>query len=324
MIRGQRRTCWQPRRKRRHILLFALALIPVVILLVFIFQRDKNEKEPVGLLILLFFAGMTTAVPAFIAEVIGEKIIDLFFPYDSVVKAVIVASLLVGPAEELGKYIVLREITWKNKNFNYSYDAIVYAVFTSLGFAAIENIGYVFGGGIGTALVRMFTAVPGHACFAVFMGFFYSKAKYAEVTNNRKDRTKYTLLSLFVPILIHGVYDAIAMGSVAADDIILSGLGILTWFGFVIAMFLASVIVVVYASKHDFCFLPLPEQGWFYYRPNMVGSWKCACGSVNQLNFCQTCGRQRPMVNVWNCPRCGTIASLSFCGKCGYQNPYVS
>ena len=73
--------------------------------------------------------------------------------------------LIVAPAEELGKFIVLRSITWKNKHFNYSYDAIVYAVFVSLGFAALENITYVFGSGVGTAFLRMFTAVPTKSAF---------------------------------------------------------------------------------------------------------------------------------------------------------------
>lgn len=291
--------------------------------MVLIFMKDKNEKEPIGLLLLLFFAGMTTVIPAGIAEVIGQKIIDIFIPYESMFKAIFVASFLVGPVEEFGKYLVLKEITWKNKNFDYSYDAIVYAVFTSLGFAAIENIAYVFGSGLGTALLRMFTAVPGHACFAVFMGFFYSKAKYAEVTNNKADRTKYHLLSLLVPMAVHGLYDAIVMGSVASDDVIVLGLGLLMWIGFVVVMFAAAVLVVLYASKHDFCFAPLPEQGWFYYRPDMAGSWNCVCGNLNWFNFCQTCGRPRPMVNTWQCPRCGAVGTLQVCGRCGCPNPYL-
>ncbi len=158
-------------------MLFALALIPVIGLLLFIYFKDKKEKEPVGLLIGLFFAGLGSVIPAIILEVIGQLILDAVIPYESAFKAVHLAMIVVGPAEEMGKYVVLRLRTWKNKHFDYSYDAIVYAVFTSLGFAAIENVGYVFDGGLSTALMRMFTAVPGHACFAVFMGYFYSKAK---------------------------------------------------------------------------------------------------------------------------------------------------
>ena len=166
-------------------LLAVLALIPVIALLIFIYLKDKNEKEPIGFLIGLFFAGMGTIITAVIAEFIGDAILELILPYTPVLKAILLALIVVGPAEELGKYAVLRLITWKNKNFNYSYDAIVYAVFVSLGFACLENVGYVFQNGIGTALLRMFTSVPGHASFAVFMGFFYSKAKYEAVRGNK-------------------------------------------------------------------------------------------------------------------------------------------
>lgn len=299
-------------------MLFSLALIPVAALLFVIYLKDKNEKEPLGFLAVLFFAGMGTIIPAIIAELIGELIIGLFLPGESVLKAYIIAALLVGPVEELGKYVVLRLITWNSKHFNYSYDAIVYAVFVSLGFAAFENVGYVFNHGFGTAILRMFTAVPGHACFAVFMGYYYSKAKYAAITNNRQDHNKYTVISLIVPALIHGIYDAIAMGAVAADNLIFGGLSIICWIGFVLLMFAASCYVVFRASKDDFCFVPVQGNGWVYYRPAIAGSWNCTCGKVNDLNFCTQCGSPRPMVNYWTCPQCGTACAYSFCGNCGY------
>ena len=80
-------------------MLFALALIPVAGLLIFIYFNDRKEKEPFGLLIALFFAGMGTTVTAIIAEFIGDLILDLIFPYDSIFKGVLSAMLVVGPAE---------------------------------------------------------------------------------------------------------------------------------------------------------------------------------------------------------------------------------
>ncbi len=300
-------------------MLFALAVIPVIVLLIIIYVKDKKEKEPIGLLIGLFFAGMSTVIPAFIAEVIGELIMNLIIPYDSVIKAVLIAALLVGPVEEMGKYIVLRKITWRSKHFDYSYDAIVYGVFTSLGFAAIENVGYVFTNGLGTAILRMFTAVPGHACFGVFMGFFFSKAKYAEITNNRQDYKTYNRLSVVVPMLLHGIYDAFPMGAAASGELVLAGLGILLWIVYVLVLFAVSCIIIVKSSQNDFCIVSLPGAVQTFYRPAVIGVWNCACGRVNQLNFCSTCGRPRPMVNGWTCPRCGTLSALNFCGNCGYR-----
>ena len=302
-------------------MLFALALIPVIGLLCFIYFNDKKEKEPFGLLIGLFFAGMGTVVTAIIGELAGGAIVNAIFSEESVIGQVLVACLIVAPAEELGKFLVLRLITWKNKNFNYNYDAIVYAVFVSLGFAALENIEYVFMSGLGAAIMRMFTAVPGHACFAVFMGFFYSKAKFASITKNKGKSALFTLLAMIVPIVLHGIYDAILMGGGAAGEILATGLSILVWIGFVIAMFVVSIILIVKTSRHDFCFVTLPDSTQTVYSPAILGAWNCSCGSVNQLNFCPKCGRQRPMNIVWTCPSCGTLSAYNFCGRCGSPKP---
>ena len=307
-------------------MLYALALIPVVGLLIFIYFNDKKEKEPFGLLVGLFFAGMGTIVTAIIAELVGGLILGAVFPANTVIGGVLDAMLIVAPAEELGKFLVLGLITWKNKNFNYNYDAIVYAVFVSLGFAAFENITYVFGSGIGTAFLRMFTAVPGHACFAVFMGFFYSKAKYASLTGKKGACAGFTALAMIVPIVIHGVYDAILMGGGSSEIPVLSGLSLVIWIGFVIALFVVSCILIVKTSRNDFCIvsLPTPDADGMVqtiYRPSIIGGWTCSCGSVNQLNFCPKCGKQRPMSTTWYCPVCATPSAFNFCGRCGCPRP---
>ena len=86
-------------------MLLALAMIPVIGLLAFIYFKDKKEKEPKGLLIALFFAGMGTTVSAMIIEGIGQYILDYAVPYDEVLNVVLFTMLVVGPAEELGKYL---------------------------------------------------------------------------------------------------------------------------------------------------------------------------------------------------------------------------
>jgi RsiW-degrading membrane proteinase PrsW (M82 family) len=302
-------------------MLFVLAIIPVIGLLCFIYFNDKKEKEPFGLLVALFFAGMATVLTAMIAELAGGFIIESVSPEKTVLSQIVDAMIIVGPAEELGKFFVLWIITWKNKHFNYSYAAIVYAVFVSLGFAAFENVGYVFSNGVGTAIARMITAVPGHACFAVFMGFFYSKAKYSAITQKKGKCLSNILLAIFVPIVIHGIYDAILMGAGASDLEALAGISIILWLGFVIAMFVVSCIIIVKSSKNDFCIVTMPDKVQTIYRPAVVGNWTCTCGSVNRLNFCPKCGRQREFVSTWYCSKCGAPSSLNFCGNCGSPKP---
>ena len=307
-------------------MLFALALIPVIGLLIFIYFKDKKEKEPFGFLIGLFFAGVSTITSAVIIESIGQALLGHFLPAKSATYMVILSLFVIGPAEELGKFIVLRLLTWHNRHFDYSYDAIVYAVFVSLGFAAIENIGYVFSNGFGTAVLRMFTAIPGHACFAVLMGFFYGRSKYAKLTKNSGKYIGFTILAMIIPIITHGIYDAIIMGPGASTNTVLAGFSFIVWLGYLIGLFTVSIILVISSSRHDFCVVTLPDKKTqTIYRPDVAGTWTCACGAPNNLNFCSQCGRPRPMINTsWFCPRCRTLCVYNFCGNCGCPRDHLS
>lgn len=302
-------------------MVYALALVPVVGLLILIYFNDKKEKEPLGFLFALFFTGMATVITAIIAEFLGQLILNTAIPDDTMFKGIFLAIVIVGPAEELGKFLVLRLMTWKSRNFNYSYDAIVYAVFVSLGFALLENIEYVFLHGLSAALFRMFTAVPGHACFAVFMGFFYSKAKYASLTGNKGRAAGFTALSMIVPILIHGVYDAILMGGRGSGEDVIAGVSLFLWIGFVIALFTVSFILIIRSSRNDFCITTLPNKVQTVYVPRVLGTWKCSCGTDNYFNYCKECGKPRPQVISWHCPNCGTLSAYKFCGNCGTPRP---
>ena len=302
-------------------ILVILAIIPAVVIIAYIFHKDKIEKEPIGMLVGLFFLGCATIIPAGLAEAAIAKGIENSIPTTSAAYSFIMCFLIIAPAEEGCKFLVLRLRTWKSKNFNYTFDAIVYAVFVSLGFAGIENVGYVFQHGFGTAILRMFTSVPGHACFAVLMGFFYSRAKYAKLTGSKKSFTTNILLTLFVPSIVHGIYDAIIMSGSASGEAIITGLAALLWLGYVIAMFVVCFIIVIKSSKNDYCIVNLPGEVQTVYRPSIVGTWTCSCGSVNQHNFCGMCGSKRPLDTSWTCPDCGTLSTFKFCGNCGCPNP---
>ena len=184
-----------------------------------------------------------------------------------------------------------------------------------------DKVGYVFQNGLSTALLRMFTAVPGHACFAVFMGYFYSRAKFASLTNKKGDYTKNMWLTLLIPIVGHGIYDGILFAAQASGADIIEGLGALLWIAYVVVLFVFSFILVIKSAKNDFCIVTLPTQQQTVYRPQVAGNWTCSCGVINSFNFCSACGKPRPMGNIWNCPTCGTLCTYNFCGNCGCPKP---
>lgn len=184
--------------------LVALALAPVLTVIFYIYIKDKYEREPLGLLLRSFFMGVLSIIPAILLETFAAKI-DVFTGSDFSSVALF-AFIGVGFSEELSKFLFLRIFIYKNKNFNEPFDGIVYAVMISMGFAAAENIMYVFKGGETVAWLRMFTAIPAHAAFAVLMGYYVGKARFS---------TSNAFLFLFNALLIatvfHGAYDFFLM-----------------------------------------------------------------------------------------------------------------
>jgi RsiW-degrading membrane proteinase PrsW (M82 family) len=181
------------------LILLALALAPGAAIGLYIYLKDKHEREPLGLLMRSFFFGILSVfVTLLISRVIGTFItID----EQSVGEQAVHAFLIVALVEEFSKFIFVRGILYNNPNFNEPFDGIVYSVMVSMGFATFENILYVTDGGISTALMRMFTAVPAHATFAILMGFYLGKAKFEH------KKSYYAIHALAVAALFHGAYD---------------------------------------------------------------------------------------------------------------------
>lgn len=181
--------------------LLVTALAPVFVIIIYIYLKDKYEKEPKRLLLYHFLLG---AIISIIITTILYYVFDIFFPllnHTSIFEQFIKAFFIVGFTEEFSKYIIVRYVAQPNKAFNEPFDGIVYAVMVSMGFAATENIFYVMESGYETALLRAFTAVPAHATFGILMGFYMGKAKFS---NNK---SVFNLTGLLLAILFHGAYD---------------------------------------------------------------------------------------------------------------------
>lgn len=181
------------------LILLALALAPGAAIGLYIYLKDKHEREPLGLLMRSFFFGILSV---FVTLLIS-RVISAFITIDeqSVGEQAVHAFLIVALVEEFSKFIFVRGILYNNPNFNEPFDGIVYSVMVSMGFATFENILYVTDGGISTALMRMFTAVPAHATFAILMGFYLGKAKFEH------KKSHYAIHALAVAALFHGAYD---------------------------------------------------------------------------------------------------------------------
>ncbi len=176
-----------------------LAVAPGIAIAVYIYFRDKYEKEPLSLLAAVFGYGALSVLPAAFIEII----LDSWLPNpETILEFAVVNFLFIGLVEEYVKYFVLMKAVYRKPDFNEPFDGITYAVMISMGFATAENIFYVIEGGMNTAILRIFTAVPAHASFAVLMGYFAGRAKFSP------DRSQvFLLLSIGTATVFHGAYD---------------------------------------------------------------------------------------------------------------------
>ena len=184
----------------------AAALLPAIALLYYIWKKDK-QKEPTSWLRKAVLWGVVICFPVAIVE-LGIKMV-LFgdgMP-SSLTGTTAMAFLVAAIPEESFKLFALWRVLRRNPYFDEHFDGIVYAVCVGLGFAALENVSYVFTqeNWMATAIMRSLLAVPGHYAFAILMGYYYSVYHFVDHS------PKVAACVLLVPVFAHGVYDALAM-----------------------------------------------------------------------------------------------------------------
>ena len=150
--------------------LLFIALAPAIVLMIYVWSKDKS-KEPFGMLVMLVILGALSCFPAgFLESPVIDAIVSVFGK-DNLLSYFVQAFIGVALMEEGCKFLVMFFYTKNHKEFNGLFDGMIYAIFVSLGFAAFENVFYVFDFGSKVALSRAFTAIPGHMFNAVFMGY---------------------------------------------------------------------------------------------------------------------------------------------------------
>ena len=181
------------------LVLLGIATAPCVAIGLYIYLNDKHEREPIGLLLRAYMYGVLSVGITFAIS----KLLNRFITVDEkdLTEQAIHAFLIVALVEETSKFVFVRGILYHNVNFNEPFDGIVYSVMVGMGFATLENIIYVLNDGLSVGVMRMFTAVPAHACFAVLMGFYLGKEKFDHKKGN------YGIYALGVATLFHGAYD---------------------------------------------------------------------------------------------------------------------
>ncbi len=190
-------------------LLIILSLAPIAFLLWYFDSLDKKQKESRRFLWDIFLWGViVTFIAGFIEYFLAPFASSLFSQH--LTQAFFVAFIVTACTEEGLKYAVVKKKTYHHPAFDEYYDGVIYAVVASLGFAALENIFYVIEGGLYIAIIRALLAVPAHALFGAFMGYYISLARFEK---NPKKEQQLLLKGLFYAIFFHGLYDFLLLSN---------------------------------------------------------------------------------------------------------------
>ena len=194
------------------IILLAAAVLPAAFLLYRVSQMDAIEKEPWSILRKLLLWGALSGIPAALVESLLTGVVQNLLQEGTLLYNFVFGFIVAALVEESFKFFFLYKFTFKNPAFNYRFDGVVYAVFVSMGFAILENVLYVFQGGLGVALSRALLALPLHAACGVYMGIAYGQQKVNSLYKSASFGSV-ARACLPVPILIHGFYDSCAFSA---------------------------------------------------------------------------------------------------------------
>ena len=182
--------------------LLLVTILPSILIVLFFVKSDRF-KEPTKEIIKVFFLGIIITIPAYF---LNTYLSEIWYSTNAS-EGIISSFLTAAPVEEGLKLSVLYFFVYKMKDFNEPVDGIVYGVTVSLGFATLENIYYVYlladyfeTTSMTLAILRSFSAIPAHAVFGVFMGYFFMKYAFIKKGDN-------LIFAFLIPFVLHGCYN---------------------------------------------------------------------------------------------------------------------
>ena len=175
-------------------------MLPAFIWLKF-WLAEENHKEPRGLLAITFIGGMIAVILAIPLQKISEHI----FPME-------MDTLIVWSAiEEILKFLVVIVIALPSQHIDEPVDWPIYSIVAALGFAALENIFFLFRPeSLGDATVLLMTSnlrflgsTLLHSTASSFVGLMVGLSYY----QNRFYKTISFLIGIILAITLHGLFN---------------------------------------------------------------------------------------------------------------------
>lgn len=283
-----------------------LAFVPGIIWLWMVYRRDSYRPEPRRLVVRTFIWGAAVAVPVAAVQSVLVIALDLdllrALQGDGLSPGAIayMSFVVAGATEELGKFLVVSRTVYRSPYFDEPMDGLVYASASALGFASLENVGYVLTFGWEVILVRGVFSTVAHVLFAAMWGYPLGIGKVRPGGARRRIWT-----GLIVAMAAHGLFDF-----------------------FILSEFPLSLLVIPFFLGAGAAFLLMLRRARREspYRdmvaPLEVECPYCGARVPHFADFCTACGtnlKGARRTGPLRCGRCGAPLDprAGFCTACG-------
>ena len=241
---------------------------PSIIWLLFFLRKDAHP-ESVRMVISVFLLGAAIIPLVFIFECLPvgadfgtgdiKCFSSLFFlggKFPRLLGLVLQTFLVVALIEEIAKYLIVRLRVLRDPEFDEPLDIMLYMIVAALGFAALENILYLYSSGetflrqegatasfstllliiFGTGFFRFIGATLLHALCSATIGFFIARS-FCQV----KYRKLLFLAGFFFAVVLHGLFNLSIINIVGYLNALVNGQTTPAYF----QVFIASVFAII-------------------------------------------------------------------------------
>lgn len=235
----------------------AVAAAPAALWLVAFALMDRRSTAPKRYVVGIYLLGALVAGP--IADfVVSQAIAEPMAPLPQLGRfstaGILRAILVVGIAQELCKYAVVRYTVYLSPELAEPLDGIIYMTAVGLGFATYDNydqlsqLGNSVYVSVGAQMIVSTTLM--HACVAAVVGYALGKAKFVHTSSY--ERSKALLGGLCAAMVLNGQF-RVVNGVVSTTGVeVQAWKGIAYAGGFAAAMFLVtSVLMRRYLTEAD-------------------------------------------------------------------------
>ncbi len=199
-------------------LYLAFGILPSLTWLFYYLRKDLHP-EPKRMILKIFFYGALITIPVLFIQIGLSRFLVYgqdygFFIQHPLLVQIIRWFFIVALTEELFKYAVVRLSILHSGELDEPLDIMLYMVVGALGFAAVENVLYLFLPNTGLSLdiiitttvtisfIRFIGATFLHTLCAALVGYFLARA-----TLKAHHGKQLVIIGLVLATFLHGLYD---------------------------------------------------------------------------------------------------------------------